>query len=360
MDSLTATSKEAALAAAAAPDGLIEVRLTAIRLVARDTSLFEFQSVDGKPLPAYEPGAHIDLHLPNGLLRNYSLTSAAPEPSTYTVGVKRDPASRGGSRFVHDELHVGTTIKIGGPRNNFRLREDAPQTVLFAGGIGITPIWCMVQRLNALGRDWRLHYACRSRDDMAFAHELEAMPQAALHYDDESGGFLDVAALVAAAPKDAHLYCCGPAPMLAAFEAATKEWPREQVHVEYFTAKELRAGEERRLHRRARALRRRVFHPGRRDHPQRAARCRRRHRLFLRARHLRRLRAARDLRHSGAPRLDPQRGGAGRQHPGDDLLRRLQDPTGWCWICERPRQAARFLSRRQEPRAVPCARRSSA
>ena len=187
MDSLTATSKEAALAAAAAPDALIEVRLTAIRLVARDTSLFEFQSVNGKPLPAYEPGAHIDLHLPNGLLRNYSLTSAAPEPATYTVGIKRDPASRGGSRFIHDELHVGTTIKIGGPRNNFRLREDAPQTVLIAGGIGITPIWCMVQRLNALGRDWRLHYACRSRDDMAFRYELEAMPQAALHYDDESG-----------------------------------------------------------------------------------------------------------------------------------------------------------------------------
>ena len=98
----------------------------------------------------------------------------------------------------------------------------------------------MVQRLNALDRDWRLHYACRSRADMAFHRELEAMPQAALHFDDESGGkFLDVAAIVAAAPKDAHLYCCGPAPMLAAFEAATKEWPREQVHVEYFTAKEL-------------------------------------------------------------------------------------------------------------------------
>jgi ferredoxin-NADP reductase len=240
VDSVTATSKEAALAAAPAPDRLIEVRLTAIRLVARDTSLFEFQSVDGKPLPAYEPGAHIDLHLPNGLLRNYSLTSATPEPSTYTVGIKRDPASRGGSRFIHDELHVGTTIKIGGPRNNFRLREDMAQTVLLAGGIGITPIWCMVQRLNALGRDWQLHYACRSRDDMAFRHELAAMPQAALHYDDESGGrFLDVAAIVAAAPKDAHLYCCGPAPMLAAFEAATKEWPREQVHIEYFTAKEL-------------------------------------------------------------------------------------------------------------------------
>ena len=102
MDSVTATSKERALATAQASDGLLEVRLTAIRYVARDTSLFEFQSIDGTPLPAYEPGAHIDLHLPSGLLRNYSLTSATPEPSTYTVGIKRDPASRGGSRFIHD------------------------------------------------------------------------------------------------------------------------------------------------------------------------------------------------------------------------------------------------------------------
>lgn len=240
MSSVTATSKESALAAATAPDTLIEVRLIAIRYLARDTSLFEFESVDKRPLPGYEPGAHIDVHLPNGLVRNYSLTLAVPEPSRYAVGIKRDPASRGGSRFIHDELRVGTILTIGGPRNNFRLHEDAAHTVLIAGGIGITPIWCMAQRLKALGRDWRLHYACRSREDMAFRHELEAMPQATLHFDDESGGqFLDVAAIVAAAPKDAHLYCCGPAPMLQAFEAATKDWPRDQVHVEYFTAKEL-------------------------------------------------------------------------------------------------------------------------
>jgi tetrachlorobenzoquinone reductase len=238
VDSVTATSKDK-LAAAQAPGDLIDVRLTAIRYVARDTSLFEFQSVDGRPLPAYEPGAHIDLHLPSGLLRNYSLTAAEREPSTYTVGIKRDPASRGGSRYLHDELQVGATLKIGGPRNNFCLREDFAHTVLFAGGIGITPIWCMVQRLNTLGRAWQLHYACRSRDDMAFRDELGAMPQAALHFDDESGGqFLDVAAIVAAAPRDAHLYCCGPAPMLQAFEAATKDWPREQVHIEYFSPKE--------------------------------------------------------------------------------------------------------------------------
>jgi tetrachlorobenzoquinone reductase len=218
---------------------LIEVRLTDIQPAARDTNIYELRRPDGGALPSAGPGAHIDLYLPNGMVRQYSLTVCEPDPTRYLVGVKRDAVSRGGSTYIHDHLKVGAQFKIHPPRNHFPLNENAEHTILIAGGIGITPIWCMVQRLNMLDRDWRLHYACRSREDMAFRRELEAMPQAALHYDDEGGGFLDVAALVAAAPKEAHLYCCGPAPMLAAFEEATKDWPREQVHVEYFTAKEL-------------------------------------------------------------------------------------------------------------------------
>ena len=130
--------------AAPESDALIEVRLTAVRYAARDTNLYEFQRPDGAPLPPYEPGAHVDLHLPNGLVRNYSLIVAQPPADTYTFGIKRDPASRGGSRYIHDELHVGKTVKISPPRNDFRLKEDAAHTVLLAGGIGIMPIWCMV------------------------------------------------------------------------------------------------------------------------------------------------------------------------------------------------------------------------
>jgi tetrachlorobenzoquinone reductase len=236
---IVTTATEMAVSPADSEDALIEVRLTAIRYAARDTSLFEFRRPDGAPLPPYEPGAHIDLHLPNGLLRNYSLIVDRPDPSTYTLGIKRDPASRGGSRWVHEALLVGAILKISAPRNNFRLREDAAHTILFAGGIGITPIWCMVQRLQSLGKSWKLYYSCRSRADMAFLHSLESMAPAHLHFDDESAGkFLDIAAIVAEAPKDAHLYCCGPAPMMQAFETATADWPREQVHVEYFTAKQ--------------------------------------------------------------------------------------------------------------------------
>jgi ferredoxin-NADP reductase len=234
----------AASATAARPDppaaeALIDVRLTAIRYAARDTNIYELSSADGKLLPAYQPGAHVDLHLPNGIVRQYSLLEPEPRPHRYMIGVKRDPASRGGSRCVHEDLRVGNPLKISAPRNNFGLVEDASHVLLFAGGIGITPIWCMVQRLEKLGRSWKLYYACRSRSDMAFLQTLESMASSEFHFDDEAGGkFLDVAGIIAAAPQDAHLYCCGPTPMLKAFEAATANWPRDRIHVEYFTPKQ--------------------------------------------------------------------------------------------------------------------------
>jgi ferredoxin-NADP reductase len=238
VNSVTASPVGVTPAKTQASAGLIDVRIEAIRYAAHDTNLYELVRLDGQPLPPYEPGAHIDLHLANGLVRQYSLIN--PEQTErYTLGIKRDPASRGGSRHIHDELRVGRTLKISPPRNNFPLKEDAPHIILLAGGIGITPIWCMVQRLAKLGRSWQLYYACRSRADMAFLNSLEQLAGSQFHFDDESGGrFLDIAAIVAQAPKDAHLYCCGPTPMLAAFEAATAGWPREQVHVEYFTPKQ--------------------------------------------------------------------------------------------------------------------------
>ncbi len=222
------------------PAGLTEARLTDAEVVARDTSAFTFRRVEGGALPPYKPGAHIDLHLPNGLIRQYSLLHPNDDPESYVLAIKRDPQSRGGSRYIFDELHVGDSVKIGGPRNNFPLVENAERVVLFAGGIGITPIWCMMRHLAANNRPWTLHYSCRSRADMAFLETLEKMPRGSvnLHFDDEAGGkFLDLAAAVAASPANAHFYCCGPNPMLAAFEAATSNRPRHQVHVEYFTPK---------------------------------------------------------------------------------------------------------------------------
>ena len=220
------------------------LRLTGIRYAAQDIHLYEFRRPDGAMLPVAEPGAHIDLHLPTGLMRQYSLVTADGDPTAYVVGIKRDRTGRGGSIYAHDQLRVGQNLEIGGPRNNFPLTEDAAHTVLIAGGIGITPIWCMAQRLAKLGRSYELHYACRDRSEAAFLDELQRLAEVTLHFDAESGGrFLDVAAIIAAIPPGTHVYCCGPPPMLAGFEAAAASLPPETVHVEYFTAKEAAAVE---------------------------------------------------------------------------------------------------------------------
>jgi len=246
MDTVTAPSAAGANLTHAAASHLIDARLTDIKPVARETNLYTFRRVDGAPLPAYKPGAHIDLHLPNGLTRQFSLVVPASNPESYVVGVKRDPESRGGSRYIIDEMRVGHEIKISAPRNTFPLVEDAEHVVLFAGGIGITPIWCMAQQLAALGRSWRLYYACRSRADMAFVETLEKFDQKFrhLHFDDQAGKVLDIAAAMAETPQNAHIYCCGPNPMLKAFEAATAGRPRHLIHVEYFTPKEVASADQ--------------------------------------------------------------------------------------------------------------------
>jgi ferredoxin-NADP reductase len=244
MDTLTAPPPTATHASEHGPEkaapGLIDARLAAIVPVARDTNLYTFRRVEGGALPAYKPGAHIDLHLPNGLIRQFSLCVPNNDRESYVVGIKRDPASRGGSRYIFDHMRVGDEIKISAPRNNFPLAEDAEHVVLIAGGIGITPVWCMAQELAAQQRPWKLYYSCRTRDEMAFLDTLQTLgPESVqLHFDDEAGGkFLDLAAIIAEAPANAHFYCCGPKAMLEAFEKAAANRPRGNVHVEYFTAK---------------------------------------------------------------------------------------------------------------------------
>jgi ferredoxin-NADP reductase len=213
--------------------------LAAIRPAADDTNLFDFVRPDRAPLPPAEPGAHIDIHLPNGLTRQYSLVTPHRTPGCYTLGIKRDPNSRGASRYIFDELKVGQALTISAPRNHFPLAANAPHHVLIAGGIGITPIFAMIQKLRADGAPFNLHYAGRSRQQLAFVGELDGAPFAHIHCDDEHGGvLLDLMGAIAHAPEGSHFYCCGPTPMLEAFRAATAALPSERVHFEYFTPKE--------------------------------------------------------------------------------------------------------------------------
>lgn len=218
----------------------IPVVVTRHARVADDIVHIVLESPAGTPLPAFAAGAHIDVELPNGLVRQYSLLGDPAQARQYELGVLREATGRGGSRSAHDDLHAGMHIRIGAPRNLFALLP-ARRSLLFAGGIGITPIWSMVQRLEALQRPWFLAYAARSRTHAAYLEEIEALArrsavgQLHLHFDDEHGNQpVNLNALLARVGEDAHLYCCGPQAMLAAYEAATAGRAADQVHLERF------------------------------------------------------------------------------------------------------------------------------
>ena len=219
---------------------LIEVRLRNIRLEAEGIASYEFVPVNGTPLPAFTAGAHIDLHLPREMVRSYSLVNAPSDAGRYVVAVQRDPQGRGGSAWMHEAPRVGDRFRISAPSNDFALAEDARQSVFIAGGIGITPVMSMLRRLDALGRDWKLHYASRTPEQTAFIDELRSLQR----HDDQDAfcvgatreARLSIPAIVEAAPRDAHLYCCGPGRMIEDFLDACAARPAAQVHYERFSA----------------------------------------------------------------------------------------------------------------------------
>ena len=215
------------------------LRIKSATWEAPDILSYELRPLEGGELPPFTAGAHIDITLPSGLVRSYSLVNPQSERHRYVIAVQKDRASRGGSKWLHENFRAGDIVTANGPRNNFALDETAEKSIFIAGGIGITPILSMIERLSVLGRDWQLVYCSRKRDSTAFLESLEKKPQVRFNFDEEPGGkMLDIAALVKAAPANAHLYCCGPLPMLEAFEQATKDLERKRIHVEYFTAKE--------------------------------------------------------------------------------------------------------------------------
>ncbi|MCX8559920.1 PDR/VanB family oxidoreductase [Mycolicibacterium mucogenicum] len=192
----------------------------------------------GAELPAWEPGAHIDLLLEDGLVRQYSLCGDPQDAGTWRVGVLLDPNTRGGSRHVHEHLHEGTTVRVRGPRNNFAL-VDAPRYLFIAGGIGITPMKAMAESAERAGLAWSMIYLGRTRSTMAFHQELTDAHGArvTIWADDERGGFFDLAAALAEPSDDTVIYTCGPEPLLEAVEKHCAHWPEGSLHVERFAAK---------------------------------------------------------------------------------------------------------------------------
>lgn len=193
------------------------------------------------PLPAWEAGAHVDVLLPNGLVRQYSLCSEPGEP-LWRLAVLRELSGRGGSAYVHQELQPGTKVQVRGPRNNFAL-EPAPEYLFIAGGIGITPILPMVREAARRGVPWRLVYLGRSRQSMAFLDELAAYgDRVEVHADDESGRY-PLAGLLEQPAADFHVYTCGPGPLLKAIQEFTNAWvDQSRFHFERFVGDPADAG----------------------------------------------------------------------------------------------------------------------
>ncbi|GAA0397753.1 PDR/VanB family oxidoreductase [Micromonospora gifhornensis] len=208
--------------------------VTAREQVARDVVALTLGRPDGRDVPQWTPGAHLDLLLGPDLVRQYSLCGDPADRSGLRIAVQREPDGRGGSRQVHDRLTPGATVTVRGPRNNFAL-VAAARYLFVAGGIGITPISPMVAAADAAGADWRLVYGGRSRATMAFADALREKygDRVTLCPQDETG-LLDLPGLLGR-PDAGLVYCCGPEALIAAVEQHCLGWPPGCLHVERFT-----------------------------------------------------------------------------------------------------------------------------
>ncbi|MEK1907586.1 MAG: PDR/VanB family oxidoreductase [Pseudomonas sp.] len=219
---------------------MLQVLVSRKIAVAESICSFELCSLNGEPLPPFTAGAHIDVQTPNGATRQYSLCNHPEERHRYVIGVLKDPQSRGGSQAMHEQVEQGQTLTIGEPRNLFPLAADGKKHLLFAGGIGITPMLAMAYELSQRGVDFELHYSFRAQTSAAFLDVLAEAPFARhvrLH-EDAAATQLDAATVLAAPTPGTHLYVCGPSGFMnyVLSTAASQGWPAEQTHREFFAA----------------------------------------------------------------------------------------------------------------------------
>jgi ferredoxin-NADP reductase len=212
--------------------------LTAKDTVAQDVVRLTLARPDGAALPPWEPGAHIDLVLPDGTTRPYSLCGDRQETGTYRVAVLREPAGRGGSAYVHDRLAPGDPVRVHGPRNTFAF-DPSPRYLFLAGGIGITPLIPMLAEAERQGADWELVYGGRSLAAMAFHADLRsAYGERIRLVPQDTHGLPDLDALLGTPCPDTLVYSCGPEGMLKAVEERCAAWPAGALRTERFAPKE--------------------------------------------------------------------------------------------------------------------------
>lgn len=220
---------------------MIEVQVVSRKTEAHGICSYELARLDESPLPAFSAGSHIDVHLPDGLIRQYSLCNHPDERHRYLIGVLKDPASRGGSQQLHEQINTGDRLQISEPRNLFPLAHEARRSLLFAGGIGITPILCMAERLAHSNADFEMHYCARSSDRAAFVERIRQSPFADrvfVHFDEQPETLMNAAQVLANPQPDVHLYVCGPAGFMQHVldSARAHGWAEDRLHREYFAA----------------------------------------------------------------------------------------------------------------------------
>lgn len=220
----------------------LQVRVARKAVEAQDIVTLELVATNGQALPAFSAGSHVDVQLPNGITRQYSLCNDPQETHRYQIGVLRDAASRGGSAAVHDLVKEGDVLTISAPRNHFGLAHEAQKHLLLAGGIGVTPILCMAERLANTGADFAMHYATRAPERTAFRQRIAASAFASrvqFHYDNgDAMQKLDLQKLLSQPQAGTHLYVCGPKGFMDAVlgTARAAGWPETQIHYEFFSA----------------------------------------------------------------------------------------------------------------------------
>lgn len=216
----------------------LELVVAQKRTMATDVVELTLRAPDGGELPEWHPGAHIDLVISDDLVRQYSLCGDPEDRSCYRVAVLREPASRGGSAAVHEQLAEGDRLVVRGPRNNFHL-VSGDSYIFIGGGIGITPLIPMLKAVDAAGATWELHYGGRTEASMAYLEELRARGEQVSIVPQDQLGILDLPTILGEPKGGVHVYTCGPEPLLAAVEAQCETWPMGALHLERFSPKEL-------------------------------------------------------------------------------------------------------------------------
>lgn len=213
----------------------VPMTVTARRALTHQICEFTLSPADGQALTPYTPGAHVTLETPSGAMRRYSLVNDGAAPEAYTIAVKREPGSRGGSASMHDSAEVGSTLLVDMPENDFELSE-APEYLLIAGGIGVTPIYAMAKALAARNKPFHIIYCTRSKDDTAYLDEMMTAfgDRMTLHHDDGDPDLVYDFWDHFEEPQKMHVYCCGPKPLMEEIEAISGHWPEGRVHFEDF------------------------------------------------------------------------------------------------------------------------------